>query len=200
MTAGHPLGPTAQEILLDGQQRLTALFHAIGDHGPYVFAVRPSAFDATSIDVLEDSIIAVRRSTWDKRYRDTPWDDELLIPFYALRSQAEFFAWRDRVWPPPILDASGRDLQPMADLYNESLHRVHDYEFPVVDIEAPANKDDVARIFERVNRTGLLLNTFDLMVARVYEDRWNLRERWEDARLSSDLIDHFLSDDGMPCV
>src|SRR5262249_7547122 len=58
----------------------------------------------------------------------------------------------------------------------------------------------IARIFERVNRAGLPLRTFDLMVARTFVEGWNLRERWALARDEHAQLDEFFRDDGMQVV
>src|SRR4051794_5874458 len=75
-------------VVLDGQQRLTALYHAVYDAGPYVYAIRASALapDA-SIEQLEDGIASFSRREWDAEGRDRPFSDEHdWVPFYALRS------------------------------------------------------------------------------------------------------------------
>ena len=58
----------------------------------------------------------------------------------------------------------------------------------------------MARIFERVNRTGQRLGTFDLMVAKVYEPSWNLRLKWDEVRREKPPIEQYLGDDGMPVL
>ncbi len=58
----------------------------------------------------------------------------------------------------------------------------------------------VARIFERINLTGLRLNTFDPARRPSLQPEWNLRERWETARRESEPIAHWLGDDGLPII
>jgi hypothetical protein len=49
----------------------------------------------------------------------------------------------------------------------------------------------LARIFETLNRTGIRLNAFDLMVALLYPAGFNLRERWDEARSVHPVFDIF---------
>jgi hypothetical protein len=86
-------------------------------------------------------------------------------------------------------------------VWRNKLGQLAKYELPVVMI-APATKEpmddaSVARIFERVNRTGQRLGAFDLSVARAYGPAGNLRDLWDDARLSDSMIDRWLGDNGL---
>jgi hypothetical protein len=134
-----------------------------------------------------------------------PWyKGALYVPLYALRDSERFFAFRDvaeATQPPGIHEDFVTMLQ---HAWRQRLGRFARYEFPVVLIEPEpkAEVDDaaVSRIFERVNRTGQRLGAFDLVVARTYvagAPRGNLRELWEETRISDRLIDRWLGDDGL---
>ncbi len=200
-------GPSVDEsrvryVVLDGQQRLTALYHAIFDAGPYVFAIRAGALtvDAT-VDQLEDGIRSFERPAWDSGYRDRPVSVENdWIPFYALRSAADYFGWRDRALR--TADPESREIVAdlLTDAYRHGLDSFHSYLIPAVTVTEDLESGAIARIFERVNRGGLTLGAFDLMVAKTFEPGWNLRERWDEARAERPLIEAFFGEDGMPVI
>jgi hypothetical protein len=199
--------PTAGEdikfIVLDGQQRLTALYHALRKRGPRVFALAIGELDSIespSVDSLEESILATQRDRWDAEYdHAAQWRDQL-IPLYALSSPSDFFSWRDRVVATvPAQERTGASDR-LALVYKRLLNRVHDYSIPAVVLEHDLPTEAIARIFERINRTGLRLSTFDLMVARAYHRNWNLRDKWDEARREFPVLDRFFEDDGMPVL
>lgn len=190
--------------VLDGQQRLTALHHAIYDSGKYVFAVRAGALQpGTSIEDLEDSIRSFYRSEWDNEHRMAAWSDTNdWIPFYALKSAADFFAWRDEVIRRGRLGRvpSEEDAIALSEAYRLGLEAFNTYTLPAVVVEKNLEPEAVARIFERVNRGGLYLSAFDLMVAKTFEPGWNLRDKWSTAQNEHLHLSDFFGEDGMPII
>ena len=187
--------------ILDGQQRLTALYQAIYDKGPFVYTVTAEALESGTVDVLEDGVEVHDRLIWDAVYRKRPWQtNDERIPMYVLRSASHYFEWRDKVTAEAPTEQRDTLATRLSLLYRDSLEAFHRYKFPAVTVEADLEPTAISRIFERVNKTGLSLSTFDLMVARVYEPGWNLRVYWDNAREGTALIDAFMSDDGMPVL
>jgi hypothetical protein len=185
-------------VVLDGQQRLTALYHAIYGTGKYVYAIQAEALQpGASIDDLEDAIASFSAEDWraGARILEGEW-----IPFSSLRSAADFFAWRDDVLRHA--DPAGRDdlAVLLSDSYRYGLEAFHTYRMPAVVVEKGLEPAAIARIFERVNRGGLTLRAFDLMVARTFERGWNLRDRWEQAQVDYPVLADFFGDDGMPVI
>jgi hypothetical protein len=196
----EPADP-AQTIVLDGQQRLTALYQALYDVGGYVYALDTSVIGDDGAEGLEDAVVSYKRGEWDSDLRDLQAQRKAqLIPLYALVSAADYFTWRDKLLATARESEKDALYQRLTDLYRGLLAEAHKYEFPVVNIGSGLEPAAVARIFERVNRTGMRLNAFDLVVARVYDPTWNLRDHWERARTESNLLDAFLGEDGMPVL
>lgn len=189
-------------VVLDGQQRLTALYHAIYDSGPYVYAIRTRALtQGASIDQLEDGIASFSRDEWDRELRNRPFSDEHdWIPFYALRSPADYFGWRDLAVDGSDSERRGGVGAVLSDAYRNGLEAFHTYILPAVVVDRELEPEAIARIFERVNRGGLNLTAFDLMVAKTFEPGWNLRQRWDDARTSHPILEEFFGEDGMPVI
>lgn len=185
-------------IVLDGQQRLTGLYQALRDAGPTVFAIHfPSVDFEEEYLNLEEHIFLFPRERWDQNFRSVAAHiAKDLLPVYALASASDFFAWRDTA---TSVIADGRLREQLTSLYRRRLAQIHKYKFPALMLESDLEPPAIARIFERVNRSGLRLATFDLMVARTYDPAWNLRDEWEIARTNSQVIDSFL-DDGMPIL
>lgn len=199
------LKPDVELIVLDGQQRLTGLYQAIYDTGRFVYAIKLDALTPeTSVDELEEAVRSVKRDEWDSGYRDTPWSKhgEGLIPLYALRSPTDYFSWRDDTVRHAQLSEGEKERLGLrlADAYREGLEAFHQYDLPSVIVERSVEPVAVARIFERVNTTGIPLTTFDLMVARTFKEGWNLRDRWEAALAEFDLFPKFFGENGLPAL
>src|SRR5262245_47480843 len=120
--------------VLDGQQRLTALYHAIYDTGSYVYAVQARGLSAdAAIEQLEDSIRSFSRQEWDRDHREAAWSKEHdWIPFYALRSPADFFAWRDVVVrrDMPASGAENANAERLSEAYRLGLEAFHTFTIP----------------------------------------------------------------------
>lgn len=204
---GFDGGPEVQQervryAVLDGQQRLTALYHAVYDTGPYIYAVRAKALHPeASIDELEENIASFRRDAWDSKFRGgefTPSAD--WIPFYAVRSPVDFFMWRDEVASQSSAYPDSDLALTLSDAYRHGLESFHTYQLPAVLVEDDLEPAAIARIFERVNRGGLTLSAFDLMVAKTFESGWNLRDKWSEAKANRPILEEFFGEDGMPAI
>jgi hypothetical protein len=203
--SGPELQPEVELIVLDGQQRLTGLFQAVYDTGQYVYAINLNGLGVdASVDEIEDAVKAVKRQDWDADFRDSPWTDSSdgLIPLYSLRSPADYFSWRDSTVKHAQLSDRERDRLSvrLADAYRLSLESFHQYDLPAVIVERSVDPVAVARIFERVNTTGIPLGTFDLMVARTFKEGWNLRDQWDAALAKYELFPRFFGENGLPAL
>ena len=184
--------------LLDGQQRITSLYSAIRNVGSVVYALDLSEGDLLDDAFsLEDRIRAIDRPVWDTDYSDIESQLQAgLMPLFVLRSSIAFFEWRDSA-----LDTmeSGREefRDWITDLYQSNLAPLHRYGFPSVVLEGSPPIAAVARIFEKINRSGTVLGTFDLMVARAYQPGWNLREHWADVLNEHPYVAALTERDGM---
>lgn len=189
---GPELSDIPDYIVLDGQQRLTSLYMVLFDKSPDVFCVRLGEdVDWEEIDSLDAAVTAVKRSVWERKY-GTPEDQwkNRLLPIYALRSAADFYNWRDQT----KADVDG--IAYVSQLYREYLSGLHRYRVPCLVIDKEAPPAAVARIFERVNRTGRRLGVFDLMVAKTFSPTFNLRQEWEAACEQYPRLERFYGDEG----
>jgi hypothetical protein len=188
-------------VVLDGQQRLTALYHAFYDRGPVVYALNLRRVQDWSSDDLEQAIVYFTRLEWMRRHHSI--EDAAsagLVPLSALASSERFFSWRDGLRAWPAAEAT-RLTEAATEAYSRVVGGAENYRFPAVVLDPALEPSEIAGIFERLNRTGRSLTTFDLVVARSYEPvRWNLRDAWEDARAELPMLTAFLQDDGLPVL
>lgn len=196
-------GP-GRHIVLDGQQRLTALYQALKGAGPNVYAIPLTDVSADSMaetaEELEESIVVVKRKDWDANYPLKRLAEEALVPLYTLSSTSDFFLWRDEVVAAAPTASAAHLSQRLARAYKNLLGNVHGYSFPAVVLEPTLPPEAVSRIFERLNRGGRRLTQFDLLVARSYTADWNLRDKWEEARRETRYLDSFMGEDGLPVL
>lgn len=189
-----PIAAIPDIIVLDGQQRLTSLYAALFDRGESVHAVSlagDAAWD--DIDSLDESLRTFKRSIWDEKY-ESPAEQiaAQLLPVSALRSTSRFFDWRDSAAQGDALL-----LDKLTMIYRKHLSGLYRYRMPALRITKDTHPAAVARIFERVNKTGQQLGAFDLMVARSFTPEFNLRVAWEHARESYPELGKFFDGDGL---
>lgn len=189
------LATDVELVTLDGQQRLTALYQALAGLGRSVFAIRANK-PIADIDDLDAAIVTIPRETWDAKYSSvaSQWEKRY-IPIKSLRTAADFYAWRD--------EAAAGDpaaLEGLTALYRSMVSGLHAYRVPGVVVSRNTPPQAVARIFERVNRTGRTLGAFDLVVARSFTESFNLRKQWEAALEEYPSIRSFQKDDGLPIL
>lgn len=186
---------SAEWVVLDGQQRLTSLYHALYGLGDNVYSVRLDLDPSDPIEGLEQAIEVLPRRTWERRY-PTPRRQYASnrVPVAALREAADFFAWRDAATD----SEEGRDS--LAQLYRRTLSGLQLYSIPAVVVDEDLPTQAIARVFERVNRQGMPLSTFDLMVAITFHDGFNLRDAWAELMREHPRANSFLEGDGMPVL
>ena len=185
----------AEWVVLDGQQRLTSLYHALYGLGENVYSVRLDLDPSDPVEGLEQAIEVMPRRTWDRRYSSAQRQyASNRVPVSVLREAADFFAWRDEATNS---EASRDEL---AKLYRRVLSGLQLYSVPAVVVDEDLPTQAIARVFERVNRQGMPLTTFDLMVAITYEEGFNLRTAWSDLMESYPRVNSYLAGDGLPLL
>jgi len=189
------LRPTS--LVLDGQQRLTALLYALVAPGtPLKNSKTPRRYfvnlDLMATDPDSDDIVFDR--TTKEINRDDlgsvqgQWESKSL-PCTALFSDAAFRKWLDG------LSDWLRDNDPEGERQYRERYRdewsalVEDFRNFVVPVVAlpqirVADEDAVARvcaIFEKLNSTGVELSVYDLLTARLYPHSIDVHALWEEA-------------------
>lgn len=159
---------------MDGQQRLTALFHA------YFDSSTETVYYGDSSKIGEPDVLrAVARRRAEER---------LAQPGVVLIRDIAGVALRSRRFQP-TLDG----LRGVVDYLREALPGlVHgEYQVPVLILPWDVDIAALAKILETVNRSGIKLNAFDLMVAILFPQGFNLREEWAAAQSEFDSLVRF---------
>lgn len=180
-------------LILDGQQRSTAIYHAFGDHGREVYHVElGQLLEAGELD--EDHLRFEKEAKFSKRFENLKAMAEARVAKVStLIDQLEWQKWLNHL--------SEEEREKMVELKQAHLPGFTSFEIPAHRLEESAKEDlaAVAKIFETVNRTGLRLATFDLMVARLYPESFYLKSEWDHARADFDVFANlnFDEDDGI---
>jgi len=162
------------KIILDGQQRTTALFYALYEPDlPLINRKNPYRFYLNLDKALEkdwdNAVIAVSIS--DKKTLREIEKNENIISFkslldmgYLLANLAEKFKDKDNSRLKEII---------------ELINNFKEYEINIVSLPLETDLDRIVETFERINRFGEPLSIFELLTARLYKDKIKLRDLLE---------------------
>lgn len=198
------------ELILDGQQRLTALYNALYSRNPvhtktikgkeidrFYYLDIEKALDPSADD--EDIVISVsgtKKITSDFGRKvnlnlSTRQDEfrEKMFPLNIIFNLIDVLAWTNGY------NAYHKDNQPICDQFNNLLSTIiapiPQYKMPIILLERDTPKEAVCQVFEKVNTGGVSLTVFELLTAMFAMDNFELRKDWEKRRekyFSSNLL------------
>jgi len=196
-------GHAPEELILDGQQRVTCLYRALNGASDDRYFVRMEAFlhrdgrlkETHEVDfesAKEAALFAIdttARNSQDPDDKDWQYRETA----FPLAELEKIDRWIDSC---ARATTSNRDEE---DQFKERLWLVRDaylvplrsYGFPVVTLPGSTLLEAVCNIFETLNNTGKTLGAFDLLTARFYPSKVNLRDYWNEARDKYDVLDEF---------
>jgi hypothetical protein len=166
--------------VLDGQQRLTSLYHAVADVSNDCYFVD---FDALGSNE-EEYLGWQSRDQFQKKYPDLRTRAQKKIALIAdIWDTQNFYKWLEQL---PDHNSKTRCVELRE-------HRLAGLQSKVYKVFATVLDQSIAlealsRIFETLNRTGVRLTAFDLMVATLYPKGFKLRDEWDSAVDSYDAI------------
>ncbi len=198
------------ELILDGQQRLTSVYNALYSKNPvhtktdkgkeidrYYYLNIEKALDPGADD--EDVVISVpatkkvtsdfgRKVEIDLSTRQ----DEFKLKMFPLNIilnsgeeqgwQNEYYAWYN--YDPAV-------IQQFTELFSKIIMPTQKYAMPVILLDKETPKEAVCQVFENVNTGGVSLTVFELVTAIFAMDDFPLREDWEERKekyFSGDLL------------
>ncbi len=175
--------PAADPVysILDGQQRLTALYLTLrGRHPRHTFFVNVGKV-AAEREATEDDFGYWTNRQWNDTYPTTAQRAQAgMIGVHELRSDNLFFEWIAAL-------PAGIPPEPIFEARNSTLAGLLNYQFPVSVVSAEAPVEVLTSVFVTINQQGLRLGVFDLMVAKSWVDPavaapgFDLRDQWDRA-------------------
>jgi hypothetical protein len=186
-------------FILDGQQRLTALFQTLYIDTVvetvdsknkkikrwYYFDIRKSIDN--QIDI-EDAILSLppdKRITKDFG-REIIFSCEteelefehMVFPVNKLLRSTDWFNKYMRYWK-----YDQQKIELFQEFQSKVIRRFETYQFPVIKLFKHNPKEAVCQVFEKVNTGGVSLTVFELLTATFAADEFNLREDWEQRKI-----------------
>ena len=176
---------TPDTLVLDGQQRLTALFQSLMSGNPVSTRETPNGIPKPRWYYLD-----MHRCVADESNRE-----EAIISVPA-----------DRNWPIPTQEYS-RDMFPVSQIFNANqwmkgylrhwnldnakwdlygkfdsmvIQNFEQFLIPFIEIGKQTPREAVCLIFEKVNRQGMKLNVFELLTASLAAEGFQLRKAWKE--------------------
>lgn len=172
-------GPRVTEQLLDGQQRLTALWRSLHDDyekRPYFIQV-PVNDGKPELDIKQVEAISITRYLNKKQnlmpaYLNDPVEvwKRGLIPLTLLRPEDiadEIRKWVNAAIPPS--PDTYQDNQSLGDFINKLRTTVREYNLPYLNLASSTPPDVALDVFVKMNTSSVKLTLFDIVVALVEE-------------------------------
>lgn len=221
-------GAVPDELVLDGQQRLTSMYRAI---------YADSAVDTVNekkakirryyyldirkcLDENEDRLEAVVSVPEDRKIKAN-FDRDVLMDLSEPDKEYE-----NEMFPLNIIFNSNR-REDWVDNYKDYFHNdqehrerfkrfrtevlevIEGYRLPVIQLNKSTPREAVCKVFENVNTGGVSLTVFELVTASFAADEFDLRKDWEDCRdkicgndetLHTDLMDGVSESDFLTAI
>ncbi|MCC7316605.1 MAG: DUF262 domain-containing protein [Planctomycetes bacterium] len=195
-------GIRPEELLLDGQQRITSLFQSAFSKDPvrtrlrkkveveryyYLDIKKAVSSDADLIDAIvgvpAERIIRTnfgKDIVLDLSSRDFEYEHDMFPLNLSYDSKNWFYGWRD-YWKPRGRDIS--DLERDFDL--RVLEQIQRYKMPIIRLDKKNSREAICLVFEKVNVGGKKLDPFELLTAIYAADAFDLREAWNGNGMKS---------------
>ncbi|MCR5192499.1 MAG: DUF262 domain-containing protein [Bacteroidales bacterium] len=202
---------TPNDLVLDGQQRLTTLYQVLKSKGATETRVDTNRDKIIHryyyLDILKcidpnaDRLEAVISIPENKRLttnigRDVTLDlstsemeyENMMFPLNIVFSQVETNNWMMGLFQYYKFD------QTVCTQYNQFmtsvLQSITSYKIPVIQLTKDTSREAVCQIFENVNTGGVPLTVFELVTAMFAAEEFDLRKDWEYIK------NYFAGDDG----
>jgi hypothetical protein len=186
-----PKDRAPEKLILDGQQRLTALTQALFLDGPvktrtakgnkikryYYFDIRraleaPQALDQAVVAVDENRQL---RSDFGRRV-------DLDLSTTELECQQLCFPCRQIMnsdnWEATLHQVAPERFGDYMKFRSQVLAAFRSYQIPVILLKKETSKEAVCLVFEKVNTGGVQLSVFELVTASYAADGYSLRDDW----------------------
>ncbi|MHB8603283.1 MAG: GmrSD restriction endonuclease domain-containing protein [Nitrosotalea sp.] len=188
---------TPEHLVLDGQQRLTSLYQIFYGKGKHRFFVNLTSLQ--NGNDFEESVFNENADRAQKQFGESHKQFETnTLPLTCMFDRdMNFDRWLDAYLDYKKLEESKRKETRtwFRDMHEKYLKSIERYSFPVVELNPDTELEAICKIFEALNIKGIKLTAFEILTAKLYPDKINLRTLWEEANKNNQLMSQFLKDD-----
>lgn len=189
------VNPSPEELLLDGQQRMTSLFQSMYCKRPirtrtqkkveierfYYLNIEKAASDAANI---EDAIVGVpadrivrtnfgRDIQLDLSKRELEFEHDLFPLNQVFDHTDWYFEWRG-YWKSRKPDRFDLETK----FFKGVVENIQRYKMPIIRLDKKNTREAICLVFEKVNVGGKKLDAFELVTAIYAASSFDLREDW----------------------
>lgn len=179
----RPIPQVEPDILvLDGQQRLTALFQSLKSGNAvatrdtrgreiscwYYLNMKKCVSDDCE---REDAVISIPEDRIAKTFHNEYAED--MFPFHKIFDPAEWRRGYSEHWR-----FNSEKWQFWDKFEDKIIQNFVQYQIPVIALDAETSKEAVCKVFEKVNTGGVTLTVFELLTASFAADNFQLRDDW----------------------
>lgn len=193
-------GIEPDELILDGQQRLTSLYNALYSKNP----VRTKTDKGKEIDRFyyldiekaidpcadEDVVISIpstrqltsdfgRKVELDLSARQNEFQQKM-FPLNIILDSGEEQKWQNEYYAYYNYDPAV--IRQFTKLFSKIIMPTQKYAVPVILLDKDTPKEAVCQVFENVNTGGVSLTVFELVTAIFAMDDFPLRKDWEERK------------------
>lgn len=181
----------AEQLILDGQQRLTSLTQVLMLKSPvktrddkkrpldrfYYFDIEKALEGPAS---LEDAIISVESD----KIKKTNFGRDIVLDLRTPELEYENFYFpcnqilNSDTWEQGLTAFDPGKLIRYMEFRSRVLNAFRSYDIPVIELKKDNKKEAVCLVFEKVNTGGVPLSVFELVTATFAADGVNLRDEW----------------------
>jgi hypothetical protein len=197
--------PQPELLILDGQQRLSALLYAMTAPGLSLKDSSQRRWFFVDLDLFvcepDNDEIVFDRAARELDGLDTTEVQYVqhTLPCTKLLKSKDFMSWRDG------LDDWLRDKDPEGhkrfrdkerDAWTQAVNDFQSFEVPLVELPRVVDSEPealgrICAIFEKLNSTGVALSVYDLLTARLYRSGIKLHDLWDEACKKHKLLNQW---------
>lgn len=169
------------EIVIDGQQRITSLYYAIkAPDKKKDLKKHPGYFYINFNSYFQNDDEGETILRFDNKIEDQETFDRLLFPFYYLdTTQRDLWITNLRKFIRKNNQIDNDNLERYMDVIRNKTSRFYSG-YTLLQIEiSNVNFDNVANIFQKINTTGTPLDVFDLIIVKMWVHKVDVKNLWE---------------------